>query len=96
MRTHGVMIPLEDGSVAFIDGIPDTCKHEQVDDVFQAASGKLIFWHTYRQWASMTSEMRNNNIYEYHNEIEDPIVMGTCQCRKCKKIIFPNSIDFQF
>jgi hypothetical protein len=94
MGTHSAFIQFKDGSRAFVDGIPDTCQHKFSDEVFQCASGKMIFWHTYRQWASYTSAMRNRLIYEYHESISDPIVMGTGQCRDCKKIDFPDPFMF--
>ena len=88
-NTHSAVLAF-DGGIAFVDGIPDTCLHDgPMDEVFQSASGKTIYWHTYRQWASFTSAMRNQLIEEHHIEIEDPIVLGTCQCRKCKKVLIP-------
>lgn len=95
MGTHSAFIQFENGARAFVDGIPDTCKHKEFDEVFQSASGKMIYWHTYRRWASYTSTMRNRLIYEYHDSINDPIVMGTSQCRHCKKIDFPENILFE-
>lgn len=88
-NTHSAIILLL-GGIAFVDGIPDTCAHDgPMDEVLQSASGKMIYWHTYRQWASFTTEMRSRLIYAYHEQIEDPIVMGTCQCRNCKKVLMP-------
>lgn len=95
MGTHSGMIVIDVDSIAFIDGIPDTCQHKESDDVFQSASGKWIYWHTYRKWASLTSQARYPLIMEYHDSIGDPIVLGTSQCRKCKKIDNPNSLDYQ-
>jgi len=95
MNTHGEVIKLEHG-IAFIDGVTDKCPHNgRRDSVYQSASGKLIFWHTYRKWASLTTEARDKLIHDYHNSIEDPIVMGTSQCSLCKKTDFPNSLDYQ-
>jgi hypothetical protein len=87
-NTHGAFISLPGGN-AFIDGIPDTCEHKKEDVVYQAASGKMIFWHTYRQWASLVEETRLALIHEYHQQIDDPIVLGTTQCRECKRIFHP-------
>jgi hypothetical protein len=89
METHSAFGSLGNGSTFFIDGIPDTCEHDYKDDVFIAASGKVIHWYTYRKWASYTAAMRNDLIQEYHNRIDDPIVCGTSECRKCKKIYHP-------
>ncbi len=95
MNTHSAIIKL-DGGIAFIDGIPDRCPHDKGhDSVFQSDSGKMIYWHTYRQWAHLPTNARDRLIYEYHDSIEDPIVMGTGQCRLCKKIDFPNSLNYQ-
>lgn len=89
-NTHGAMISFADGSVAFVDGIPDKCEHDwNGDDVYQSASGKMIYWHTYRQWASLCRDARAKLIYEYHEKIDDRIVMETSACRKCKKIFHP-------
>lgn len=89
METHGAFIQFKDGGHAFIDGIPDTCDHDYSDNVFITVSGKVIHWHTYRQWARFTSEMRNRLIHDHQNEIGDPIQIGTSECRKCKKIFHP-------
>lgn len=78
------------GSPVFIDGIPDKCEHDYTGDVVcRSASGKIIYWHTYRQWASLVSKVRDRLIHEHHNEIDDPIVEGAVTCRKCKKIFEP-------
>lgn len=90
MNTHSAHITGKNFN-AFIDGIPDTCQHVwNGDTVLQSASGKLIYWHTYRQWASYTHQMRNRLIYEYHTEIDDSIVMETVTCSKCKKTALEN------
>lgn len=87
--THGEVI-ISNGIIAFVDGIPDKCEHDWSGDaVHFTASGKTIFWHTYRQWASYTSQMRDRLIYEYHQKIDDPIIGGAVTCRKCKKIFYP-------
>lgn len=88
METHGAFIQLPNGH-AFIDGIPDTCEHDYSDDVFISKSGKVIHWHTYKQWASYISIARAELIMQYHDKIDDPIVCGTSECRKCKKIFHP-------
>lgn len=88
METHSAFGTI-DGMSFFIEGIPDTCEHEYKDEVFISASGKVIHWHTYRQWASYTAAMRNDLIFQHHNDIDDPIVCGTFECRKCKKIYQP-------
>lgn len=74
---------------AFIDGMPDNCEHDFKDEVFISKSGKVIRWHTYRQWASYTSGMRRELIINHHEEIDDPILTGTSECRKCKLIYHP-------
>lgn len=89
MNTHSAFVQISPNSHAFIDGIPDACGHKEEDSVYQAASGKIIYWHTYRQWAGFTSQMRDRLIHNYHESIDDPIVMGTSQCRKCKRIFHP-------
>lgn len=91
--THGEIHILPGGGIAFIDGVADTCDHDYSDSVFQTASGKWIFWYTYRQWAHMVSVDRDRLIQELHyygEKSEDPIVLGTSQCRKCKKIYQPD------
>lgn len=89
-NTHGAMIEFTDGSRAFVDGLPDSCDHDwSGDEVMQSASGKMIYWHTYRQWAHLCSDARNRLIYEYHEKINDPILMGVVTCKKCKKIFSP-------
>lgn len=89
-NTHGEFIKTENFS-AFIDGVPDKCEHDWTgDEVLYSASGKTIYWHTYRQWASLTSLVRQTLIYNYHQEIDDPIVGGCVTCRKCKKEFYPD------
>jgi len=86
---HSAVIIGKDFS-CFIDGIPDTCDHDSRGDVvMQSVSGKMIYWHTYRQWAHLPADARTRLVHEYHNQIEDPIVMGTTSCSKCKKIFHP-------
>lgn len=88
-NTHSAHI-IGNGFSAFIDGIPDTCEHDwSGDEVMFAKSGKTIYWHTYRKWASLISKERNRLIYEYHAEIEDDIIGGASTCKKCNKIFSP-------
>lgn len=63
------------------------------DLVYQTASGKMIYWHTYRQWAHLTTNARNTLIQELHFDSEDPIVLCTTQCRLCKKVFMPNMFE---
>jgi len=89
VSTHGEFQELPDGTRMFVDGVPDKCDHDTKGDaIYQSASGKVIFWYTYRQWASYTEEMRARLIYEYHESIDDPIVSMTASCSKCKKPTF--------
>jgi hypothetical protein len=90
-NTHSTALIIEGIGIAFVDGIPDNCDHDYKDDVYESASGKLIYWHTYKQWASLTdAAYRYRLIWEHHNSIGDPIVVATSQCRKCKKIYTPD------
>lgn len=89
-HTHGVFIQLPDNGTAFIDGIKDKCEHNYTgDEVLFTQSGKIIYWHTYRQWASLTSQIRNQFIYDHQEEIGDPINGGAVTCKKCKMIFNP-------
>lgn len=89
-NTHGEMMVLPGGAIAFVDGIPDKCDHDwNGDAVYQSASGKIIYWHTYQQWASLCTDARRRLIYDHHDKIDDLIVMETGSCRKCKKIFYP-------
>lgn len=88
MNTHSAHI-IGKGFSAFIDGIPND--HEcdsKGDEVFESVSGKRIYWHTYRKWASYTAEMRNRLIYEHHNKIDDPIIMGSVSCSICGQVAY--------
>lgn len=76
---------------AFVDGIPDKCKHKwNGDTVMFTESGKEIHWYTYRQWASYTDQMRRPLVYKYQEEILDPIRGETTSCSKCKKVFHPS------
>lgn len=90
MNTHSAHIIGKDFSV-FIDGIPDKCDHKWSGDIIlESASGKKIYWHTYRQWASLTDRRYwQQLVHEYHNKIEDPIISGYVCCSKCKKPFQP-------
>jgi hypothetical protein len=92
-NTHGALLVIPGFGHAFVDGLPDDCEHDYSDPVYQTASGKWIFWHTYRQWASLTSAARYELLMKLHgpggmNE-DDPILVGTSQCTKCKKDLSP-------
>ena len=86
---HGALIILPGAGVAFVDGIPDDCDHDYSDPVYKTKSGKWIFWHTYREWASKPSKDRDFLIQQLHNNSDDPILLMTSQCTKCKKIYEP-------
>lgn len=90
---HGALIVFPGGGHAFVDGLPDDCDHDYSEPVYQTKSGKWIYWHTYRRWASLTSDARYELIMRLHGpggmEEDDPILVGTTQCRKCKKIYHP-------
>lgn len=91
MNTHGAFIQLPGGGHAFVDGIPDKCKHDGlIDDYFETASGKSIYWYTFRQWAGYISQYRNELIFEYQEKEGDPVVFMCGQCNKCKKILGPD------
>jgi hypothetical protein len=86
---HSAYIQLPNGH-CFIDGIPDKCEHDwSGDEVYFTKSGKTIYWHTYRQWASFTQTARTAMIYSHHAHSDDPIVGGAVTCKKCKKIFHP-------
>lgn len=88
-NTHEIFIQ-GNGFNAFVTGVPDTCQHDwSGDEVHFTQSGKTIYWHTFRQWASFTSKMRNRLIYEHQEEIGDPITGGAVTCKHCKKIFHP-------
>lgn len=83
-NTHSAFI-VGDNFSAFIDGIPNDHEcNSNGDMVYESASGKRIYWHTYKQWASYTHTMREPLIYAYHDAISDPITMGSCSCSICK------------
>lgn len=89
-QTHSAFIALPGGGNAFIDGIPDTCDHDSKGDViYKAISGKVIYWHTYREWAHLDTKQREALIFKRHQELEDPIIEGMSSCSKCKKPFQP-------
>lgn len=90
MNTHSEILQMPDGSTAFVDGIPDKCQHDDKgDQILWSASGKTIYWHTYRQWAHLPADARHELVYQHHHEIDDPIVGGCVSCSKCKKPFSP-------
>lgn len=90
---HSAVIVTE-GFSAFVDGIPDKCEHDyNGDSVCITASGKVIWWHTFKKWASYTEEMRLPLIHEHQNEINDPVVEQAVTCVHCKKIFQPPMFD---
>jgi hypothetical protein len=90
MHTHSAHIIGPDFSM-FIDGIPDKCDHDDNGDpVYYSKSGKVIMWHTYRQWAHLDTAQRTQLIFDYHSaHIDDPIISGCVACSKCKKPFSP-------
>ncbi|CAG5001657.1 hypothetical protein DYBT9275_02714 [Dyadobacter sp. CECT 9275] len=88
-NTHSAIIITDDLKI-FVDGIPDTCDHDDKGDpILWSASGKTIHWHTYQQWAHLPSRERHRLICDYHDEIEDPVVGSCVSCSKCKKPFSP-------
>lgn len=76
-NTHGEMMVLPSGAIAFVDGIPDKCDHDWNGDVvYQSASGKMIYWHTYRQWASLCSDARGRRPTDQLFPTPDPLMVG--------------------
>lgn len=76
--------------LAFVDGIKSG--HEcnfNGDPIYESASGKIIYWHTYRQWAHYPTSVRYQLINEYHNRIDDPIISMTTCCSICKSPFNP-------
>lgn len=53
-------------------------------------SGKAIYWYTYKQWASYIEYDRQKLIYEYQDQIDDPVVGGAVSCKLCKKVFEPD------
>lgn len=92
-NTHGEFIS-GNGFSAFVDGMPDTCDHDWNGDVImQSTSGKIIYWYTYRKWASLTTQARRQLVYQHHYELDDHIIMETSSCSKCKKVFSPPMFD---
>lgn len=68
------------------------CEHDLNGDVYYvSASGKTIYWHTYRKWASFTTQMRSELIQKHHEDIDDPIVESGVSCSKCKALFRPRT-----
>lgn len=89
-NTHSAFISLPGGAHAFIDGIPNECDHDSKGDVVLVSkSGKVIYWHTYRQWAHLTTQARMPLVHAYHESIDDRILEGGVSCSKCKKPFHP-------
>lgn len=89
--THGAFIKLPGGGTAFVDGIPDVCKHDgRKDDYFETASGKSIYWYTFKEYIRYTSTFRRWLIFKKQQEAGDPIVFECSQCSICKKILGPD------
>lgn len=87
---RSAFIQLKDGATAFIDGIKGghECNMDG-DPIYTTRSGDRIYWHTYRPWASYTTQMRERLILQHHEEILDPIVETTCTCSICKSAFNP-------
>lgn len=88
-RNSSTFIQFRDGGTAFIDGLKQD--HEcngKGDAEYQTAGGKLIYWHTQRQWAHLTTEARRPLLYAYYDSISDPICMETSTCSICKESSF--------
>ena len=90
-NTHDEIYKIKNGGYVFMSGVPDECEHDWTGDTeFVSKSGRVIKWHTYKQWAGYTSELRDKLIQEHHIEIDDPIIQGGVTCRKCKKPFTPD------
>ena len=90
---HSAIIIGENFS-AFIDGIPDKCKHDDLGaTVHVTASGKVITWKTFREWASYTSQMRDPLIIKHMDGIGDPVVECGVSCSKCGKPWSPDLFE---
>lgn len=85
-RNSSAFIQFPDGGHAFIDGLKQD--HEcdgKGDVVMQTASGKMVYWHTQRQWAHLTTEARRPLLYAHYEKIMDPICMESVTCSICKE-----------
>lgn len=92
-NTHSVVLIGEDFSM-FIDGIPDDCDHVwNGATVFETASGKVIYWHTFRSLATYTSMARDPLIIAHQQNEGDPVTMCTGSCSKCGKTYQPNLFE---
>ena len=90
-HTHGELIDLGNGARAFVDGIPDTCEHdyESGPTVIHTASGRIITWRTYPEWAGYTDSVRVDLVRFRTEQEGDPITCMTGECRKCGKEFYP-------
>lgn len=80
-----------EGFTVFIDGMPNKCECDSLGGNWHTTrSGKIIKPITFKQWASYTSELRDPLIYNYQEEINDPILETMVSCSKCKQ---PYSIN---
>ena len=85
-----------DGFTAFIDGIPDKCKHDDLGgNCFETVSGKIITPRTFIKWAGYTSVMRDQLIHKHFDNADDPIAMMCVSCSKCGKPHLPNPFEFE-
>lgn len=75
---------------AFIDGIRSGHKcNFNGDPIYTSTSGKVIYWHTYRQWAHLPTSVRDELIQKHHIKIDDPINEMTTCCSICKSPFNP-------
>lgn len=82
------------GSIIFIEGDSGKCECDSKgDQIFWSASGKTIYWHTYREWAHLPTDARHQLVYQHHDAIDDPIVGGCVTCSKCKEPFSPPMFD---
>lgn len=89
-NTHSEVF-IGEGFSYFADGVPDRCEHNYTGATyFVTLSGKVIYWHTYRQWASYTSMMRDPLIFQYQLDQDDPVRECGVTCSKCGKPYHPD------
>jgi len=70
--------------LAFIDGRDHVCD-SRGDIIYETASGRIVYWHTQRQWAHLTTEAREPLLYAHYQKIDDPICAGSVSCSVCKE-----------